>query len=85
MNEAEKLYREYEIKLKHLRKTCPHKRVGDWVPEWSEGARHPTGYIARFCLRCRKRMEHKQDDDKLDELLAKQLHMSKEEAHRVHG
>ncbi len=85
MNEADRLYREYERKLKQLQKTCPHKRVGDWTPEWSEGARYPTGYILRVCARCRKRVKRIKDGDKLYELLAKQRHMTIEEAHRAWG
>lgn len=85
MNEAEKLEREYQRKLKKLQKSCPHKRVGDWVPEWSVDARYPTGYILRICARCRKRVKCIKDGDKLYELLAKQLNMTIEEVHRAVG
>lgn len=53
-----KLKDEFDVKVKKLQETCPHKRTR-WCEEWWAIA-HSTGFKVKICLRCNKKLDKKQ-------------------------
>jgi hypothetical protein len=53
MNAADKLFADYQRKLRHLQEMCAHSRATDWVEEdWAPG--HSTGRAVQLCADCNK-------------------------------
>jgi hypothetical protein len=58
MNAAERLYKEYKRKLKHLQETCPHSEQTDWLEEWWAPG-HSSDRKVKTCANCNKVLQAK--------------------------
>ena len=58
MSEQERLFNEYQKKLKELQDSCPHLEKSEWMDyQWAMA--HSTGQAAKCCKRCGKILEMK--------------------------
>jgi hypothetical protein len=58
MNAAQKLYTEYQEKLKQLQQSCPHDKLSDWMEEWWAPG-HATDFEVRVCENCEEVVSRK--------------------------
>jgi len=53
MTTYNQLKKKFEQDIKQLQKTCPHKKLSEWMDEWW-GIGHGTGYTVKTCNKCKK-------------------------------
>ncbi len=51
MKTYKKLKKEFDEKVKELRKKCPHKKLSGWCEEWW-AIGHGTGFQVKSCMIC---------------------------------
>ena len=58
MTTYNQLQKEFDEKVKELKKKCPHKKLSDWCKEWWAMG-HSTGFYVKSCLVCNEIVKRK--------------------------